>query len=73
MDTVTSNSVTNKLIEVTVKIPERWMQLAKINGSGSGRRRRMKMVVIYQLMFWKLMWLALHFVFIAINVWFTAM
>ena len=51
MDTVTSNSVTNKLIEVTVKIPERWMQLAKINGGGSGRRRRMKMVVIYQLMF----------------------
>ena len=51
MDTVTSNSVTNKLIEVTVKIPERWMQLAKINGTGSGRRRRMKMVVIYQLMF----------------------
>ena len=36
MDTVTSNSVSNKLIEVRVKIPERWMQLAKINGSGSG-------------------------------------
>ena len=47
------------------------MQLAKINGSGPGWRRTMKVAIIYQLMLGKLMLVALHFVSIAINLQFT--
>ena len=35
-------------------MPERQMQLAKINGSGSGCRRKMKMVIIYHLIIYHL-------------------
>ena len=43
MDTVTSNSVTYKIINrrERVKMLERYMQLVKINGSGPGWRRKM--------------------------------
>ena len=47
------------------------MQLAKINGSGTGWRRNIKIATIYHLMLGKLMLVALHFVSIAINLRFT--
>ena len=47
------------------------MQLAKINGSGTGWRRKIKMATIYYLLLGKLMLVALHFVSIAINLRFT--
>ena len=48
-------------------MPERWMQLAKINESGHGWRRKMKMTIIYNHMLGKLMFVTLHFVSIAVN------
>ena len=43
------------------------MQVAKINESGPGWNRKMKMAIIYQLMLGKLILVAPHFVSIAIN------
>ena len=48
-------------------MPERWMQLAKINESGPGWRKKMKMAIIYQLMLGKLMLVAPDFVSITTN------
>ena len=48
------------------------MQLAKINESGTGWRRNIKIATIYRLMLGKLMLVALDFVSVSINLRLTA-
>ena len=68
MDTVTSNSVTYKTVNRSEGEDARKIDATrKNNGSGPGRRRKMKMAIIDHLIFGKLMLVALHFIFIAKN------
>ena len=68
MDTVTSNSVTYKMINRSESEDARKIDATcKNNGSDPGWRRKMKMAIIDQLIFGKLMLVALHFVSIAMN------
>ena len=68
MDTVTSSSVTYKIINRSESEDARKIDATcKNNGSGPGWRRKMKMVIIDHLIFGKLILVALHFTSIAIN------